>query len=89
MVDSTGQQIHVGDQVVIEECNPISKRKHFRVSSITQKAPNVSELKEEEALKEVMEKPKKKDEIVEQDENEKTDSHAESNDSDTSSEATS
>ena len=40
----------VGDLVIIEECRPLSKSKHFIVKEVLKRVPRVSEMKEEEGL---------------------------------------
>lgn len=42
--------IAVGDEVVIQECRPLSKTKHFRLKEITKRVPRVSEMKEEASV---------------------------------------
>ncbi len=59
------KDLGIGDEVVITECRPISKRKHFLVTEVIKRAPRVAELKEESVLaepekKEVIEKNEKK-----------------------------
>jgi hypothetical protein len=61
MADTNGHEINEGDEVVIVECRPLSKRKHFKVTEIVKKAAQVSEMKEDAALESVMHR-KKKDE---------------------------
>jgi small subunit ribosomal protein S17 len=46
--------LHEGDQVVITECRPLSKNKHFRVTEILKKAVQVSDVAEEEAIASVL-----------------------------------
>ena len=43
-----------GDEVVMTECRPLSKRKHFLVTEVLKRAPRVSEIVEEEGLQEAM-----------------------------------
>ena len=50
-----------GDLVLIAETRPLSKRKCFRVTEVLERAPRVSELKEEEGLEKTMHRKKKKD----------------------------
>lgn len=50
LADAKGYDLAVGDEVVITECRPLSKRKHFRVTEIAKQAPRVSELAEESEL---------------------------------------
>lgn len=54
LVDPTGHEVHVGDEVRIIECRPLSKRKHFRITEVVKKAPQVSDVVEEGTLQEVM-----------------------------------
>ena len=60
LADTNGNDPRVGDEVLITECRPLSKRKYFRVTEILKRAAQVSEMAEESALTEVM--TKKKDE---------------------------
>ncbi len=62
LADTNGQTVGMGDEVVITECRPLSKRKHFKVTEITKKAPAVSEIKMEAAVEKLITKPEKKDE---------------------------
>src|SRR3989344_3543981 len=51
LADSNGQtDLGIGDEVVITECRPISKRKCFRVTEVLKRAPRVSEMVEEASL---------------------------------------
>ena len=59
LADTNGQDVHVGDEVVITECRPLSKRKHFKVTEILKRAPQVSDLAEEGGLHEAMHRTKK------------------------------
>ena len=61
MADTGGQDIREGDLVVITECRPLSKNKHFKVSEIVDQAPRVSDLKEEAGLEKAMHGEKKAD----------------------------
>lgn len=47
MADCKGMDLGIGDEVVITECRPISKLKHFRVTEVVKRAPRVSEVAEE------------------------------------------
>ncbi len=47
LADTNGQDLAVGDEVVISECRPLSKRKCFKVTEVLKKAPRVSEMKTE------------------------------------------
>jgi len=55
LVDQNGtSDIAVGDEVLIEECRPLSKRKHFRLKEVLKRVPRVSEIGEEKGLAEAM-----------------------------------
>jgi small subunit ribosomal protein S17 len=58
LADSKGVDVHVGDEVLITECRPLSKRKRFKVTEILKAAPRVSELVEEQALHGVINREK-------------------------------
>ena len=58
LADSNGQELGVGDEVVITECRPLSKRKCFKVTEVLKRAPRVSELADEAAIEGVMRKRK-------------------------------
>ena len=47
LADTNGMQVNEGDEVVISECRPLSKRKCFKVTEITKKAPQLAEFKDE------------------------------------------
>src|SRR3989338_418686 len=59
LADTNGHDLWVGDEVVITECRPLSKRKCFKVTEISKKAARVSEMVEEGALEGVMSHKKK------------------------------
>ena len=62
MADTKGQQdLGLGDTVEITECRPISKQKHFKVTEVIKKAPRVSELQEESAIAEAIQRSQKSD----------------------------
>lgn len=45
LADTAGMtDLMVGDEVVIEECRPLSKRKHFKLKEVLKRAPRVSEM---------------------------------------------
>lgn len=45
LVDTKGvSDLGVGDEVVIEECRPLSKTKHFRLKEVLKRAARVSEM---------------------------------------------
>lgn len=48
----------VGDLVIIEECRPLSKSKHFKVKEVLKRVPRVSEVKEEATLEKAMHREK-------------------------------
>jgi small subunit ribosomal protein S17 len=51
LADTNGvEDLMVGDEVVIQECRPISKRKHFKVTEVIKRAPRVSEMDIESAV---------------------------------------
>lgn len=50
LADSKGLDLATGDEVLITECRPLSKRKHFRVTEVIKSAPRVSEIAEESAV---------------------------------------
>ena len=58
LADINGQDVQVGDKVIITECRPLSKRKCFKVTEVTEKAPRVSEVKEEAAIEETVHREK-------------------------------
>lgn len=54
LADTNGMSLHVGDQVVITECRPLSKRKHFRVTEIVKKAVQTAEMAVEKGAEQAM-----------------------------------
>lgn len=47
LVDTKGvTDLGVGDEVLIEECRPLSKNKHFRIKEVLKRAARVSEMAE-------------------------------------------
>lgn len=52
------KDLHEGDLVEITETRPLSKRKHFRVTSVIGKAAQVDELKEEAGVETLLHKNK-------------------------------
>lgn len=54
LVDPSGLELGVGDEVTIMECRPLSKRKRFKVSEILVRAERVGEIAEEAGLQEAM-----------------------------------
>lgn len=48
LADTKGvTDLMVGDEVEIQECRPLSKRKHFKVTEVLKRAPRVSEMVDE------------------------------------------
>jgi small subunit ribosomal protein S17 len=54
LADTNGLDLYLGDEVVIQECRPLSKRKHFKVISIIKAASRVSEMRVEKKVAEAM-----------------------------------
>ncbi len=51
LVDTNGMtDLAIGDIVIIEECRPLSKMKHFKVKEVLKRVPRVSEMVEESEL---------------------------------------
>ena len=48
------KDVAVGDEVLIEECKPLSKRKHFILKEVLKRVPRVSEMKEEKNVTDAM-----------------------------------
>jgi small subunit ribosomal protein S17 len=48
LADTNGMDVAVGDEVVITECRPLSKRKCFKVTEILKKAIQLSDVRMEE-----------------------------------------
>ncbi len=51
LADTNEQSVGVGDEVVITECRPISKRKCFKVTEVLKRAVRVAEMKVEDVEK--------------------------------------
>jgi small subunit ribosomal protein S17 len=59
LVDAHGvEDIRVGDEVRIQECRPLSKRKYFRIVEVLKRTPRVSEMMEEKNVEEAMQRVK-------------------------------
>ncbi|MBT4119430.1 MAG: 30S ribosomal protein S17 [Candidatus Peribacter sp.] len=58
LCDTNGMDLYEGDKVVIEECKPLSKNKHFKVTEIIKAAPRVSDMKDDAAIEEVIHREK-------------------------------
>lgn len=48
------KDVAVGDEVLIQECPPISKRKHFLLKEVIKRVPRVSEMAVEKSVTEAM-----------------------------------
>lgn len=51
MADTNKMDLHMGDEVVIAECRPISKNKCFKVTEIKKKAIQFADMKQEDIEK--------------------------------------
>ncbi len=51
--------LRIGDEVVIQECRPLSKNKHFKVIEVIKRVPRVSEMVEEAAIEKTIHREKK------------------------------
>lgn len=60
LADTDGKDVGVGDEVVITECRPLSKRKRFKVTEIVKRAPRVSEIATEASVEKAMQRNGKK-----------------------------
>ena len=58
LCDTNGLDLHEGDEVMIAETAPLSKRKYFKVTEIIKAAPQVAEMHEGEALEKVIHREK-------------------------------
>lgn len=59
LADTKGiEDLMAGDEVVITECRPLSRNKHFKVTEVTKRTPRVSEMKEEAAVEQSMHREK-------------------------------
>lgn len=56
--------IAVGDEVIIQECRPLSKNKHFMLKEVTKRVPRVSEMKDEASVATALKLDKKEEEEV-------------------------
>ncbi len=59
LADTNGMQLSVGDEVTITECRPLSKLKHFKVTEVTKKVAQVSEMGDEAAVHSAIHREKK------------------------------
>ncbi len=60
LADTNEMDLHVGDEVVITECRPLSKRKHFKVTEIVKKALQTAEMATEAGVEKAMQRNGKK-----------------------------
>lgn len=60
LADTNGQDLGVGDEVIITECRPLSKRKRFKVTEVLKRAPRVSEMAVEADVQQAMQRNGKK-----------------------------
>lgn len=59
LADTAGiSDLAAGDEVIITECRPLSKRKHFKVTEILKRTPRVSEMKEEASIEQTIHRDK-------------------------------
>jgi len=59
LADAVGiEDIQEGDTVVITECRPLSKCKHFRITEVVHRIPRVSEIQEEEGVEQAIHREK-------------------------------
>jgi len=59
LADTNGMEdLGVGDIVVIQECRPLSKSKHFKVTDVLKRVPRLSEIKEEATLEKAIHREK-------------------------------
>ena len=60
LADSKGfNDIQIGDEVLIAECRPLSKRKHFKLLEVVKRVPRVSEIAMEKGVEAAMQRTKK------------------------------
>lgn len=73
MADTGGMQVNEGDYVLIKQCRPLSKNKHFIVEEVLKKAPQQEEIAIEKEVEEVLATKEKSEEssLSEMAENEK------------------
>lgn len=53
--------IAVGDEVIIQECRPLSKTKHFKLKEVVKRVPRVSDMKDEASVTTALKLDKKED----------------------------
>ncbi len=59
LADTNGQtDLMAGDEVIIQECRPLSKTKHFKIVEVLKRTPRVSEMKEESAIEKTIHREK-------------------------------
>lgn len=59
LADTSGLDVWLGDEVLIQECRPLSKNKHFKVLEVLKAAPRVSDMKMETGVDSVIHREKK------------------------------
>lgn len=60
LADTAGMtDLMAGDEVIIQECRPLSKRKHFKLIEVVKRAPRVSEMAIEAGVEKAMHLEKK------------------------------
>jgi small subunit ribosomal protein S17 len=63
LADSKGfTDIQVGDEVLITECRPLSKNKHFKLTEVLKRVPRVSEMAVESNVDAAVNRKKKEEE---------------------------
>ena len=59
LADTNGMSdLAAGDLVTIQECRPLSKNKHFKVTEVMKRVPRVSEMAEEAGVAKVIHREK-------------------------------
>ena len=93
LADPAGHELNEGDLVIIGECSPLSKLKHFKVVEIVRKAVEVSDVATEEAVEQAMHRekvapsiPEKKEKVEEEKKEEVIEEEKEESKEDTSKE---
>ena len=71
LADTNGQDVHEGDIVVITECRPLSKNKHFKVTEIAVHAPRVDDVVEEATIEKTIHREKHAPEVAKKETKEK------------------
>lgn len=58
------KDVAVGDEVVIQECRPLSKNKHFLLKEVLKRVPRVSEIADDARTEAAMHRKQKKEEVT-------------------------